>query len=352
MSNKQTPRNKQSFFYILYPIIIVMIFTVFLNKRHNTEATPLDTNNTTYNQITSETDITTSESQTDTIASESDVPTISVPKIQYPVKTSKTTYPEIRSDYGILIDADNNEIIASKNGNDRIYPASMTKVMTLIVAVENIKDYNDTFTMTYDILAPLVQQHASRAGFEENEKVKIKDLLYGAILPSGADATVALSEYVSGNENEFVKLMNEKAEELGLKNTHFMNTSGLYDSNHYTTPCDMAVIMEYAIKNPVCRKILSTYQYTTEATDIHPEGILLTSNMFAKMYGDEAEGVTILGGKTGYTDEAGQCLVSFAVKDEKTYIAVTTKGTGHYSMIYDAIDLYGKYLPDTPETTE
>ena len=266
-------------------------------------------------------------------------------KLQYPEYNIATkTITSVDSDYAILIDIENNKVLADKNGTQRISPASLTKLMTLVVAVENIDDFEDTFTMTGDIIAPLVDKDASRAGFSEGDQVKITDMLYGAVLPSGADATVGLAQYISGSEEEFVKLMNQKVNELGLKNTHFTNTSGLYDDNHYSTVTDIALILEYAIKNDLCRKILSTYQYTTSPTPQHPEGILLTSTMFSRMYGNEVENVKILGGKTGYIYESLHCLASFAEKNGNEYIAVTVMGHGKYKPIYDAFELYGKYL--------
>lgn len=250
----------------------------------------------------------------------------------------------VNSEHGVLIDVENNSIIAERDCNAKIYPASLTKIMTVLVAAENINDMNSTFTMTHEILEPLINQDATRAGFEEGEQVKLIDMMYGAILPSGADATTGLADAISGTEANFVVLMNKKAQEMGLKNTHFVNSSGLYDENHYSTAVDMAVILEYAMKNELCRKILSTYQYTTAATAQHPQGILLESTMFSRMYGTEVKDVTILGGKMGYTVEAGNCLASFATKDGKEYIAVTTNGAGKYKPIFDSFAIYENYL--------
>lgn len=251
----------------------------------------------------------------------------------------------IASKYAVLIDLDSNSIIAQRDADKKMYPASMTKIMTLIVAVENMKSLDDKFTMTFDILYPLVEADASRAGFEENETITIKDMLYGAVLPSGADATVGLATAISGSEDKFVDLMNEKAKELGLHNTHFTNTSGLHDENHYSTALDMAVILNYAIQNDICREVLSTYQYTTSKTKEHPEGIPLESTMFSRMYGDEVENVTIEGGKTGYTDEAQHCIATFAVKSGHEYIAVAAKEDDKWGSVYDIFDIYEKYLP-------
>ena len=139
--------------------------------------------------------------------------------------------------------------------------------------------------------------------------------------------------------------MNAKCAEIGLKNTHFANTSGLYDADQYTTPVEMGMIMEYAMQNELCAKVLSTYQYTTAPSPQHPGGIALTSTMFSRMYGTEAEGVTITAGKTGYITESGNCLVSYAVKGDKHYVCVTSGGTNKWDSIFDDIELYGNYLP-------
>ena len=272
------------------------------------------------------------------------------PPVPYP--TMSNSYMQITSDtvkspYLVLLDVESNQVIAGRDCDRRIYPASMTKIMTLIVAVEKLKSLDATFTMTSEIIAPLVKQQASRAGFDPGEVVDANNLLYGLILPSGADAAVALADMIAGSEEEFVNLMNKKCDEMGLKNTHFMNTSGLQDINHYTTPTEMAMIMEYAMKNETCAKILSTYQYTTTPTVQHPVGILLTSTMFSRMYGNEVQGMTIQAGKTGYTDESGNCLISYAEKNGKHYVVVVAGGTYKWNVIYDDFDIYKNYTPVT-----
>lgn len=271
-------------------------------------------------------------------------------KITIPYPTISDSYVEISSStvsspYIALLDVENHEIIAGRSCEMKIYPASMTKVMTLIVAVENVESMDDTFILTSEILDPLVKADASRAGFDVGEEVSAKNLLYGLILPSGADAAVALANMTCGSEEEFVKLMNKKCKDLGLSNTHFINTSGLHDENQYTTPIEMAMILEYAMLDETCAEILSTYQYTTEATVQHPEGILLTSTLFSRMYGDEVAGVQIASGKTGYTIEAKNCLVSYATKDNKHYVAVTAGASNRWNVIFDDFEIYKDYTP-------
>ena len=275
--------------------------------------------------------------------------------VKYPEKSenyTELTSAELLSPYIAVIDVTNNKLVAGRNAETRIYPASMTKVMTLIVAVENVKSMDDKFTMTSEIIDPLYRDSASRAGFEPGEEVTARDLMYGLILPSGADGAVGLAQMIAGSEDAFVELMNKKCEELGLKNTHFTNTSGLHNENHYTTPVEMAMILEYAMNNETCAKILSTYQYTTEVTEKHPEGILLTSTMFSRMYGNEVPGVEIKAGKTGYTQEAKHCLVSYAESDGNKYIAVTAGAEGKWNVIYDDFKLYGDFCKGAGKEAE
>lgn len=344
--NIKTTKHKNNLVLIVFPIVITL---VLLFVFYNPQATSAEIDAKEYTNLQKGI-ITTQESEIgiETETTEETEPPINIEYNNYPEVTENTIYlnSEFSCEYGLLVDTQTHEVLVAKgNPNQRIYPASMTKIMTLLVAVENIENLDDTFLMTNEILYPLNLQDASVAGFLGGENVTMRDLLYGLALPSGADAAVAIADYVAGSEEEFAVLMNEKVEELGLKNTHFVTTSGLHDENHYSTLADIAVILQEAMDNNLCRQILSTYQYRTESTDEHPNGILLTSTMFSRMKGNEDEdiGVDIVGGKTGYTNEAGHCLASFARKDGKEYIAVLGKGGGKYSMIYDTIDIY-RYL--------
>lgn len=246
---------------------------------------------------------------------------------------------------GVIIRLSDKMIVANRGMHDRIYPASTLKIMTLLTAVEHITDLDDTFTMTYEITDPLYVAEASVAGFLNNEVVTLRDLLYGMILPSGADGAMGLAIKIAGSEKAFVKLMNQKAKDLGLENTHFTNVSGLYDKDNYSSSYDIAVILYTAMQNEICRKILSTYQYTTEKTPQNPDGILLSSTLFTHMYGTEPETATILGGKTGYVNEAGYCVASFgkANDSEEEYIVITMGNSSKWPAFYGQIDLYKEF---------
>lgn len=273
---------------------------------------------------------------------------------------------DISSDYAILIDLENNTVLASKKGDEKMYPASMTKMMTLIVAAEHAENLDDTFEMTTAITDPLFRENASVAGFLNGEQVTLRDLMYGLVLPSGADCAVALAIYTAGSEAAFADMMNEKVAELGLKNTHFMNPTGLHDENQYSTCHEIALILEYALRDDFMRTVLSTYKYTTEKTPQHPDGITLYSTMQSRMYGNEAPGMFILGGKTGYTTEAGNCLASYAVKYDKDteqeedlkskapgYIFVSAHGGSVWAPIFDAINMYATVVdPNALETKQ
>lgn len=269
------------------------------------------------------------------------------PEINYFAEYTDTTAvisDEIVSQNIIVINCDTNTVVAARNAAERCYPASTTKIMTILTAVDYITDYNKTFSFSYEITDPFYKEEATMAGFADQEAINMTDLIYGAILPSGADATAGLALSIAGSEEEFAKLMNKKAQQLGLKNTHFTNASGLFDENHYTTPEDMAVIIREAMKNELCRKVLSTYQYTTTPTPQHPDGILLTSTLFSYMYGTEPEGSDIIGGKTGFVSESGYCIASFGKSDNGTeYICVTLKGVSLWPTVFDQIKLYTQY---------
>ena len=142
--------------------------------------------------------------------------------------------------------------------------------------------------------------------FVNEDTVYVKDLLYGTILPSGADAALGLAFYTAGSQEAFVELMNEKLEELGLSETsHFTNCVGIFDDNHYSTAYDMAVIMNAAIRNEICREVLCAHTYKTSLTEQHPEGILL-SNWFLRRIEDKDTKAEVICGKTGYVIQSGR----------------------------------------------
>ena len=250
----------------------------------------------------------------------------------------------INSPYAILVQAKGGKSIASSLPRERIWPASMTKVMTALCAIERIGDLEKAFSLPEEAFAGLYEADASQAGFLPGERVRAIDLLYGAILPSGAECTNALAIMASGSIEGFVEEMNRKAKQLGMKNTHFVNTMGLHDENHYSTCEDMATLMRVAIRNKTLREILETDYYTSASTEEHPDGVGFWSTLFRNMYDPEVTAGTILGGKTGYTSEAGLCLASFGEVAGREYVLVTAGAVanGNPLYVYDALTLYGR----------
>lgn len=271
---------------------------------------------------------------------------------------------EVIGTYSILVDKTEQRIIAGQDYKTRISPASMTKVLTLLVAVEHLtpEQLDEPYTILNEVTSFVYAHDCSEAGFLDDEVVTVRDLLYGTILPSGGDAALSLAYYISGSHEAFVELMNERLTEMGLSSTaHFTNCIGLYDEEHYCTPYDMAMIMCTAMDNELCREILSARKYLTSATPEHPEGILL-SNWFLRRIEDKDAGtVTVLGGKTGFVNESGNCAVSLAEGDDgKEYVAVVANSRSSWRCIYDHVALYRQYFDPTyveppeevPETEE
>lgn len=261
--------------------------------------------------------------------------------------TDETLSPneDIMSNFVIFVNVDTGNILMRRNATERMNPASMTKVLTLLVAVEHIDNLDDTFTITGDIADYCFIHGCTTAGFEKGDTVTVRDLLYGTILPSGADAALGLATYVAGSEEAFVKMMNDKLDELGLSGSaHFTNCVGLYDENHYCSVYDMAVIMENAISNETCRTVLSAHTYQTSPTQREPEGRLL-SNWFLRRIEDKDTGGEVLCGKTGFVNQSGNCAVSYGIdKAGKKYICVTAKcELGGWKCIGDHVRMYKQF---------
>jgi D-alanyl-D-alanine carboxypeptidase (penicillin-binding protein 5/6) len=231
-----------------------------------------------------------------------------------------------------------------KNSEERIYPASLTKIMTTIVAIENLPDLNRKIKLTNSTFRGLYEANASMAGFQPGEKVRAIDLLYGGMLPSGAECCVGLAIQIAGSEQNFVNKMNQNAEDLGMDNTHFENTTGLHNKNHYTTVKDLAILLSYALQDDIFRKIFTDSRYSIAPTDKHPDGITFENTMFKNMENAGINSGKILGGKTGYTFEAGLCLASLARINNAEYILVTAGAKGnHASEQYNISDAYAVY---------
>lgn len=229
---------------------------------------------------------------------------------------------DYESKYICVLDRENKSIIYEKDLKDKAYPASLTKIMTTIVALEHIEDLSAIAPVDIDSYKEMIEKNSSMAGFYGKEQVTYRDLLYGTMLPSGGEAANSLAINVAGNIDKFVEMMNEKAAELELKNTHFTSPEGFHDNDQYTTAYDMAILLDYALENGHFKAIFTTDSYETTKTLDHPNGITLKSTVLSKLNESNQDRFTIIGGKSGTTYEAGQCWATLGIKDDKEYIAI------------------------------
>ncbi|MDO5135020.1 MAG: serine hydrolase [Eubacteriales bacterium] len=249
----------------------------------------------------------------------------------------------LKSTNALLMDGRSGKVIGSLEGEAAIYPASMTKIMTAVTAIEELSSLEREITLSQEMFDGLYEQGATQAGFQPGETVRALDLLYGAMLPSGAECCIALAEDISGSEAAFVEKMNKKAKRLGMKKTNFCNTTGLHDPDHYSSAYDMALLLRYALHNTTFREIAGSQWHSTPATNVHPDGITYYNTMFKNMSTTHVNGGEILGGKTGYTGEAGHCLASYAQIQGREYILVTAGAPADATGIPHIQDAYTVY---------
>lgn len=265
--------------------------------------------------------------------------------------------PAILSESAVLIDASSGTILAQKSADKKMYPASLTKIMTAILAIES-GELTDVITVDDDTPFEIEGSHIA---LEPGEILTLKDLLYALMLPSANDAASVIAKHYGGSLESFVKMMNQKAKELGAYNTNFTNPHGLHDTNHYSTAADLALITKYAMENDTFRKIVSTTKYEIQTTNKKDEPRYFTSlnkliynTSYNQIYVDGAyispyyEYAT--GAKTGYTPQAGNCLVATAKKDGTELIAVTMKGIS-LEMYQDAHNLFNYGFGEYESTT-
>ncbi len=248
------------------------------------------------------------------------------------------TYPNISSRYAYLMDMDTDQVLWSKAGEERMYPASMTKIMTIILGLDYLHDLDMQVRITRDMWMGLLDEAASVAGFRIGDSPTVRDLLYGAALPSGAEACNAIATAAGGTIENFVTMMNDKAAELGMTGTHFVNPHGLHHEDHYSTCRDIAILMKYCMQNETFREILSAKEYQTGRLYTNYYGIKMKSSVwyYVNTVGHGYQIPGFLGGKTGYTVPAGRCLVSAANVNGMSLILVTGRTPGLTSHFADA----------------
>ncbi len=225
----------------------------------------------------------------------------------------------------ILIEANTGKILYEKNSNDVRFPASTTKIMTAILTVENC-NLDDVATVSHNAVYSIPYDY-THASLKEGEELTIEQLLYALMIPSANDAAIVLAEHISGSVEEFAKLMNKRAEELGCKNTHFVNPNGIHSKDHTSTSYDLALMGKFAMQNSIIRKIVSTTQFTLPATNKYSKADRTFNNSndllstYSRYYYEGTTGV-----KTGYTGEAGNCIIASAKKNDFEVILVVLGG--------------------------
>lgn len=242
---------------------------------------------------------------------------------------------DVTSHHVILYNMLDDTEIYEENSNERVSIASLTKIMTTIVALENISDYEQVVTIKDEDFVGTIGY--SEAGFKTGDKATIMDLLYGIMLPSGADAVNAVVRVTAGSEEKFVKLMNEKAKEIGLTNTSFANPVGRDDEDNYSTAYDVAKLLKYALKNETFKKIFTTKYYKVPSN-----GLELKSTLSAYKMLDTS---IIMGSKSGFTKNAGRCLASISEINGIDYLLVVIKSdlSKNYNAVQDTLTIYDYY---------
>lgn len=252
----------------------------------------------------------------------------------FPINVIALETPTLYSEKAIVYDLDDKQVLFKQNENEQANIASLTKVITTIVAIENIDNLDDEVTITSEMMS-LVRWDASVAGLKINDKVTYRDLLYASILPSGADATNSLAILISGSVENYVKLMNELVNKLGLSNTHFANVTGLDEDGHYSSASDLQVIIAYCLENPLFKEIYTTREYKLS------NGLLVKSTIVKASEVGDINISRILGSKTGFTLGAGLCISALINSNDHNILLITLNAPykGDYYNIKDAIYL-------------
>jgi D-alanyl-D-alanine carboxypeptidase (penicillin-binding protein 5/6) len=248
------------------------------------------------------------------------------------------------SSSALLANFDTGRVLLAKNAGLRVYPASLTKIMTALLAIERLPELPERLTLDADIFPALYAANSSMAGFLPGESVAAVDLVYGALLQSGGECGVALARAIAGSEEAFADMMNARARELGMTDTHFANATGLHDGEHYSTARDLSKLLFKALGNERFREIFTAPEHTTAPTSHRPDGVYLESSAFSGSGPRGFDGGRIIGGKTGYTSQAGRCLASLAEKNGSLYIFVSlgngVEANGSAYNFEDALNVY------------
>lgn len=247
------------------------------------------------------------------------------------------------SEAAALFDVDSLEVLYANNATEKLYPASLTKVLTALIALEK-GNLDDVITVSAN--SEIKESGAQLCGFKAGDQITLEQALHGLLMYSGNDAAVAIAEYISGSVEEFANLMNEKAKSLGATNSHFVNPHGLSDEDHYTTAYDLYLIFKEAIKYDKFLEIINTDSWTTTYTlsDGSSKDITFkTTNLYLKGDENAPDGITVIGGKTGTTNAAGSCLILLSQNESsKPYISVILKAENRSILYTQMTELLGE----------
>jgi len=266
-----------------------------------------------------------------------------------PLSAADTAYPAIESEAAILMDARTGQVLYEKSMNEQLYPASITKIMTVLLGIEN-GDLSDTITMSRQAVFS-IDKGSSHIALDVGEQIGLEQALMAAMLPSANEASNGVAEYISGSIPEFVNLMNKRAVEAGALHTRFANANGLPNYEHVTTAYDMAMITKEALMNEQFRRIFGTLKYEIPPTNQQPKPrYLYTEHKMLQSGKYKYDGV--IGGKTGYTKDAQCTLVTAARRGERELIVVVLKslGTGVYTDTKTLLDYGFDQFTATPIT--
>lgn len=248
--------------------------------------------------------------------------------------------PQVEAEAASVMDVDTGAFLYAKNMEAKMYPASITKIMTTLVAIENMDPakLDKKIKASAEALAP-IGPDSSQIWLSPGEKITMRSALYAIMLASGNDASNVVAETVGGSIDNFVQMMNDKAKELGCINTHFVNPHGLHDENHYTCAHDMALITQAAYEKPLFRQIIKTVEYKIPKTKYMKEDRWLLNHQKMLYEDDEFTYEGCVGGKTGFTDDAWNTLVTLAERDGKTLVCVELRVNGSWKTFRESAAL-------------
>lgn len=260
------------------------------------------------------------------------------------VSAYQITGVDLHCEAAMLISLDTGDVLFEKNADKRMYPASITKLLTALVVIENANNFEtDVLTYTKSANNLILGTGSVVLGLQVGEQMTVKDALAATLISSCGDTAYALAEYIGGSKEGFAELMNKKAQELGLKDSHFTDPVGLHDDNHYTTARDIYVLAKAAYANTFIKECLyKDTRYTLKATNVRAEKTIVPSNMLTNP-NTSVYYMPAVWGKTGFTDEAGRCLVSIASNKGYNYMAIVLKTSTPGGVRYEFLDSADMY---------